>query len=292
MSFKMPKWLSKLIDKWLNKVPSGPVVPPVVVPPVIPGSVWKGVMFFPADASKPWANPAYPTTASPQEWAWCQGEPWIEELRAWCLDSIVRYGGDTLVYKSEPLYNNVALTTLLCNPTVGNWPARCKARGVTRTVLSLFGGKSSSIPSSQREQYIRQICTAHAWATKDEVAYLLGLEIERGFSPDEAVSMLAMLRKYAGDKRQIVGSQNPDWLREVATKDKQVELWLESAGHPFNLQTTEQGDAYLSTLKSLQAGGRKVWAGEWSDGCNTDVMRYVTQKCIEANIDLGCGYFK
>jgi hypothetical protein len=170
-----------------------------------------------------------------------------------------------------------------------NFVLQARDYGIQRWVVSLINNPDSIIPRASRQDYVKQMCDCFSWATKDQVAFLVGLECDRNMNVDEVKQMIGWLKAYGAGKRIIVGSADKPFLE--ACSGNGVELWCESDCHPFDLQTIKQADEYLAKLRDLQKYG-KVWDGERCAGGSGEVDKYITVQADKLGVDHGCGYFK
>jgi hypothetical protein len=304
-------WFTKLIELIISWFKPGPPK----------AGLWKCPMFFQWKICGTNNNPPWPGNRgvdSNQGYASDHGMLGENEKRINGYKWVQAYGGDTTMFIAERLYGHdiphLELQMFLTNRLhpdgsrrmndAENWVVKARAYGIQRWVVSLINNPDSIIPVNLREDYVHQMATCYEWATKEQVAFLIGLECSRNLSVAEVVQLATWVNFYAPGKRIIVGDATNNFLIAVANaikaqnakpenKDKQVtiELWSESDCHPFDLQSIKQADEYLNKLKDLQRYG-KVWAGEWGDGCNMEIMKYITPKSLAAGYDCGCGWFK
>ena len=266
-------------------------------------SQWRCVMFFPyklfgTHNEPPWNG--YESTDSNHFYADRSGQPWEDDYRINGFKWVQSYGGNTTIYKSESLFGKTELQMRLTNrksPVDGqqvndrdNWVVKARAYGIDRWIVSLFG-VPFRISADKHEAYIKEMADCYAWATRDQVAFLLGLECDRNMSSQEAIRLAQLVKKYAPGKRVLVGAASMTFLQEVAQMDPSLELWVEADRHPFNINMGN-ADQYLSKLRMLRDMGRKVWAGEYGDGNNIETLKYITGKATEMGCDMGCGYFR
>ena len=281
-------------------------------------SLWKCPMFFPWKLCGTNSNPPWPGNRgvdSNMGYADDHGQPWENQKRTNGFKWVQAYGGDTTFFIAERLYGHdvphLELQMFLTNrysPEDGhqmndeeNWVVMARKYGIRRWIVDLFND-GPGIPVNLREDYVHQMADCYSWATKDEVAFMVCLESDEVMSVADVVKIATWINFYAPGKRIIVGSAVSNFLVQVVNaikaqnakpenKDKQVtvELWAECDQFPFDM-SMKTADAYLKKLKDLTPYG-KVWAGEWGDGCNMELMKYVTTKSMAAGYDMGCGYF-
>lgn len=267
-------------------------------------NTWKCPMFYPHQLNGTSGTPPWPGNRGVDSNQGYADHPvaWENERRINAFKWTQIYGGNAQMFIAENLYGHseakLELQMFLTNrksPKDGhqmndgeNWIVKARAYGIQRWIVCLFNSPGSIIPVSARQDYVKQMCDCFDWATKDQVAFLVGLECNRNLSVAQVKEMCGWLQAYCGGKRIIVGSADAGFLK--ACSGNGVELWAESDQHPFDVNMSN-ADAYLAKLRDLQKYG-KVWAGEWGDGCNMEVMKYITQKAIAMGCDCGAGYFK
>ena len=260
---------------------------------VKPGAgLWRGSMFFPhmiygSSATPPW--PGNSGVDSILGYAGVDGEagkPWYSQKILNSFAWIQAMGADTLIYISEGFAKDSSRLKLLCDPsTSGNYVVQARKYGIKRWVVSLF---NDGPLLANREPYVKMMCEAYAWADKNEVAWLIGLETNETMSVAVIRQIIGWLKQYGGGKRILIGSASASFLKQFSGDG--VELWAETDWHPF--QTTMQNaPIYLNKLVDLQKCG-KTWAGEWGRGGAVDVDKFITQKAIALGMDCGSGYYK
>jgi len=261
------------------------------------GSLWKCSMFFPYKPS-PW--PGNSGVDSPLSFASCHGNSWENAFRQNCYRQIEAMGGDTCIFIAERLYGHdvphLELQMFLTNrahPVDGhrmndseNEVVKARAYGVNRWIVDLFNDDSTMIPPSCLEDYVKQMCECYSWATTEQVAFMVCLETNERFSVDQTTQIVGWIKQYSNSKRIIVGAASADFLKAVRARNKDIEMWIETPFHPFQLNMSN-AEGYLSAVKDLIKTG-KTWAGEYGDGSNAAVA-YVSQKAIDAGCaGIGC----
>ena len=236
-----------------------PAAPDPPTPPEpLSGVVFKSSMFF---AETSFEESSYGVN-SPLGYG-AIDEPCSTAWRNSMCDSIRACGGDTLLYIAEKLYNNTALQ----NEIIAHVP-EAQARGVTRFIISLKND-NTNFSWNNMQDYIHQIADMYALSDADHTAFMTCLETDEPgvLTLSQTLQVIAWCKQYAPDKRVIVGSQNPSFLRQVANATNNAELWLEG---PIFTQTMDDHNAnvYISNLQGLKAhnGGQRVWAGEYGSG--------------------------
>lgn len=301
--------INKMIADWKKNNPTpapAPTPAPTPTPtpdptpaPIPPGNVWRAALFFPhkiygTNTIPPW--PGNQGVDSNLDFVSCHGNSWEKTKRrngyAWVKDS----GGDTIVIIAEKLYGNYELAMFLtnCKHPDGHQMndkenevviAR-KEFGINHWVVSLFNDDETSIPSNKHEDYIKEMATRYSWATGEQVAFLICLETNERFNVAETMQRVKWVNQYAPGKRIIVGSAAPDFLKSIAGEAKKlggtVELWLETAWHPFSTAMSN-ADQYLAALKDLMKTGMPVWAGEFGNGKDPCVT-YIRKKSVEVGV--------
>ena len=269
------------------------------------GGVWKCAMFFPwklygTNSNPPWSGNR--GVDSNQGYASDHGNSWENTKRLNGFKWVQAMGGDTTMFIAERLYGrdvpHLELQMYLTNRThpdgsgkqmqkSENFVLQARDYGIKRWVISLFDSPGSMIPVAAREDYIKQMCECYAWATSNEVAFLVGLECNRNMTVDQVKQIINWLKQYGNGKRIIVGSSNAAFLQACSGND--VELWTETDWHPFDT-TMGNADAYLAKLRDLQKYGI-VWAGEFGNPNDVTTVKYITDKTLAMGCSMGCGKF-
>ena len=285
-------WWSK--NKPVTPMPTPPVPAPTPTPTPVPApvstSIWKGCMFFPYDVNNPppWITSNNGGTDGSHGFP-RHGVPWENDMRLNICAQTQKLGGDTIMYISESLRGNAELQMFITNrhsPVDGhqmndseNSVVIARKYGITRWMICLFDSPDSAVPIGCRQAYIQEMCDAFSWATRDQVAFMVGLECNRNMDVPTVVQLVNWIKQYSGGKRIIVGSAVPSYLQQVASATKDVELWVETAFHPF-LLTQGNADSYLNTLKDLKnTTGLPVLAGEFGNGKDPSIA-YVSKQAI------------
>ncbi|MCX6994144.1 MAG: hypothetical protein NT011_13520 [Kiritimatiellaeota bacterium] len=224
------------------------------------------------------------------------GNSWENDKRFNGFAWVRAMGGDTTIFISEKLYGNIELQMFLTNrasPVDGhrmndaeNWVVKARTYGINRWIVSLFNDDSTCIPANKHDDYIRQMAECYAWATAEQVAWMICLETNERFpNVNDVIQRIEWCKQYSPGRRVIVGSAQPDFLKQVAASAKAqnlgIELWLETAWHPFQTSMAN-ADSYLAALKDLMKSG-PTWAGEFGNGSDPSVA-YISKKAIE----IGC----
>ena len=264
-------WLIKIWNWFLSLFDNGPS-----------GSFFKCSMFFQADLSNPW--PHNQGVDSSLDWAADEGKPWANARRKFSYKQTVANGGDTILFIAEKLYNNPALQTKLTSKN--GEVAEARKAGIKRLIPILFND-GHGIPVNKREDYIKQICPLYSWASDKQVAFMVCLESDDIMGATKVKQVVGWIYKYAPGKRVIVGSANPKFLK--AFKGTGAELWLETAGHPFNLNM-QNADAYIASVNALKSYGPAI-AGEYGRGSGT-AAQYVTKRATEIGCSMIGSYVK
>lgn len=259
-------------------------------------------MFYPhklcgTNTTPPWSGPR--GVDSNQCYASNHGQSWENEARLNAYKWTKEMGGNAQMFIAERLYGHdvphLELQMFLTNrahPEDGhhmndgeNQIIIARKYGVKKWIVSLINNPDSTIPPIARQDYVKQMCDCFAWATPDEVVFLVGLECDRTLSVQEVKQMVNFLKIHSGGKRIVVGSAVEGYLK--ACSGDGVELWVESDQHPFDVNMGN-ADAYIRKLRDLQRYG-KVWAGEFGNPNDVVTCRYITKEATKLGVDFGCG---
>ncbi len=214
------------------------------------GTYFKCSMFFPA-GNNPWDNNQ--GNASSLSYV---DTPGGAEHRAFMYKSIVYQGGDTLLYIGEKLFNNSTLQEQLTGEN--NEVAVARKAGIQRWIVSIKND-NNAFPFGNVETLIQQIAACYSWASPLQMAFMTCLESNEILSVAQVKQMIGWCKKYAPDKRVIVGNGSPGFLQNF--KDTGAELWLEIQTNPF-VSSRAISDAYIGMCNNLKSYG-PVWVGEY-----------------------------
>ena len=262
---------------------------------VRPGEgTWKCCLFYPHKLHDVGGTPIWPGNRGVDSMMdsaidAANNESWQAARRTNGLKWTQAYGGDTAFYIAEPLFNNPALQEYFTSDN--GIVKEAREFGIKRWVVSLFNDGALP-PADIREAYIKQICECYGWASKHEVAFLVGLECDETMTAGVVRSIVDLLKQHGGDKRIIVGSASASFLKSCEDSCPGIELWKEVNSSPLPFDMTE-ADAknYIAQLKELKLYG-KVWAGEWGCGDADDLAESVTRQALELGCDCGSGFYK
>ncbi len=203
---------------------------------------WKCSMFFKGVDGHP---------DSALNWANISGTE-SNEHRLYSYDSIVRNGGDTMLFISEKLFNNTALQQQLKTELLTAYQ-----HGIKRLIVSLKND-NNDLPWESMESYIKQMAEYYSFANDEQVAFMSCLESNEILSISQVQQMNSWCKKYAPNKRFIVGSGNSSYLKSLGSG---FEKWLEIHSNPFEL-SQKIADEYIYNLQTF-IPFQDIWAGEY-----------------------------
>ena len=227
--------------------------------------LFKGCFYYPVISPRPpWiTNATYPDCS----FAYASNDPhsWADDYRLNIAKQTQALGGDTITYLAEYLYGRTSLTDRLCNAlSPGNIVIPARSYGINRWVVTLFDSPNSLIlPLADRAQaYVDQMVATYAWATPDQVAYLIGTECNRNMPVSMVAEAACYIRSKCNGKRILVGSALPDFLKACWQADHAIELWLETKWNPVTEEGKANWQEYAKSLEGLMKLA-PTWAGEW-----------------------------
>jgi len=309
----------------LDPVPPTPPAPPEPPPtpgptpspqpdpspvPVPASSLVKCAMFIPAKSSHdPW--PQLAGVEDTNDWvrAHPHGPAWETDYRKYCISQLQAMGANAIMYYADALKGAKELQCYICDteytrdgkdhqhiPDSDNCAVWLAKAGVTVHVVTLTDSPAVTIPWAQYDNFVKEMVAAYATARKNiisRVVWLVGLECNRNMTVDLVNTVAGYVWKYAGKDAEVVcGSSNQDFLKQVHAKNKNIQLWKETDGHPINAALTlSTCQGYIRQLDELAAlvGPSKIYAGEW---WSYQDMTAITKLITAKGYNCGCGRFK
>lgn len=226
---------------------------------------WKCSMFFPKpDGSGMDSSLGFASIDTPES---------VEHKR-YTIDSILRNGGDTLLFIGERLLDNPALQDDLDDSLV-----EAHKSGIKHVIISLKND-NHNLPLAHIERLIRQLEERYRGLSSDQLAYMTCLETDEVLNRTETLQIIDWCKRYAPLRRVIVGSQSRSFLEEIGGE---AELWLEIHTDPNDDLTPADADRYIADLQALLPYSYGVWAGEYWNG-SSELSKSISKRALE----IGC----